>query len=82
MFDDLLGDETRKNKQQKSIRCANCQKVIELGRDTLMVEKGVIGQRGPIPLSEPLHFCSESCVSNYFNGVPDEDLEKLPPRIP
>lgn len=48
----------------------------------LMVEKGVLGPRGPVPLGEVLFFCDEKCVSNYFNDVPDESLPKLPPRIP
>ena len=44
--------------------------------------RGVIGPRGVIPLDEEQHFCSDECVSEYFNGDPTEGLPKLPPRIP
>ena len=63
-------------------RCSNCRKEIHLGKDLLVVERGVLGQRGPIPLGKIRVFCSEDCVSNFFNGIPDSTLPKLPPRIP
>lgn len=69
------------NKSEK-LQCAECEKKIDYGRDVITVEKGVVGPRGVIPLGETMTFCSEECVSNYFNGPPSHDLPKLPPRIP
>ena len=83
MIDEFLREDTDGNEAStKSTVCANCRKRIDLGKDLLIVEKGVLGPRGPIPLSEPMTFCSDSCTSNYFNGISDEDLDQFPPRIP
>ena len=69
-------------KEQQEFQCAECERKIEYGRDVITVEKGVVGPRGVIPLDEATTFCGEECVGNYFNGTPNPDLPKLPPRIP
>lgn len=63
-------------------RCSNCNNEVHLGKDLFIAEKGVLGHRGPIPLGEVRFFCSETCLSNYFNDIPAESLPKFPPRIP
>ena len=71
-----------REKEQREIQCAECEKKIEYGRDVVTVEKGVVGPRGIVPLGEMMTFCSEDCVGRYFDGTPSDDLPKLPPRIP
>ena len=62
--------------------CTNCSRVIRLGEDTITAERGVIGPRGNVPLDRPLTFCSDDCVSSFFNGTPAEDLPEVLRREP
>lgn len=52
---------------EQNLSCANCASPIELGEDLLAVEKGVSGPRGVVPLGDPQHFCSESCLKDFFD---------------
>ena len=54
-------------------RCAYCRQPIHLGTDCWQATKGVLGPRGFIPL-EGLVFCSEPCLSTYFNGTDDPEF--------
>ena len=67
--------------EKEKVRCENCRKTVEYGRDVITASRGVIGPRGVIPLDQEHHFCSEECVSSYFNGD-SKDIPRLPPRIP
>ena len=71
-----------KTQPQRPVKCDQCRKKVEYGRDVITVERGVIGPRGPIPLDEKACFCSEECVANYFDREPRGNLPVLPPRIP
>jgi hypothetical protein len=68
--------------KQKEMCCENCQSTISFGSDLITTEKGVNGPRGIVPLGEILVFCSEKCVSDFFNGTPADDLPGIPRRIP
>ncbi len=68
--------------KQKKLRCDNCQVNIDLGVDLIKTEKAVSGPRGIVPLGEILVFCSEGCVSVFFNGTPADDLPEIPRRHP
>ena len=62
----------------EKIRCVNCDNEIDLGADVLVIEEGVLGPRGFIPLEKRL-FCSQQCLSEY---VCNDDLEEVPRRVP
>ena len=64
------------------LRCDNCECDITFGRDVISVEKCVSGPRGVIPLGEVLRFCSDSCVSQFFDHDPVSHLKEIPRRIP
>ena len=72
----------KENKSEKSPRCENCKGEIRFGSDVISVEKCVSGPRGLIPLDETLTFCSEDCVSAYFDHEPTSGLPKVFRRIP
>ncbi len=68
--------------QSQNLQCSECRRSIGYGGDIITTEKCVSGPRGIVPLGERLVFCSEECVSSYFNGADLGDLPKVPPRIP
>lgn len=70
------------NQGQEPLRCDYCKGEIFLGRDVVRVEKSVNGPRGVIPLGEAFTFCSEACVSRFFDREPIDDLPEIQPRIP
>ena len=72
----------KEKESEKKSRCENCKGEIYFGTDAIRVEKCVSGPRGLIPLGETLTFCSEDCVSAYFDHEPTSGLPKVLPRIP
>ncbi len=66
----------------KKLRCEHCNRNIDFGEDLITTEKAVSGPRGIVPLGEIRLFCSEKCVSDFFNGTPADDLPEVPRRIP
>ena len=70
-----------KDQDSDVIRCANCHRAIELGRDMITVEEAVMGPRGPVPLQEIKCFCGEQCVGSHFSDE-GEVVGRLPRRIP
>ena len=60
-------------------RCARCNRQLDLGVDALLLDQGVIGPRGFVPLGERKFFCDEDCLERF---VSDEDVVRLPRRIP
>ena len=72
-----------KNETEKdSWECAGCRGnrgELEYGKDALVLERVVIGPRGPIPVGEMKFFHVDECFEEYVcNG----SREKLPKRIP
>lgn len=59
--------------------CAECRRELDVGVDALKVEKGVIGLKDFVGLEDPMFFCREKCLVDYFDL---SDLPSLPPRIP
>jgi hypothetical protein len=70
------------DKNGVKLRCSECRKSIDYGRDAISTEACVNGPRGLVSLGEKLVFCSEECVSNFFRDSDLSDLPSLPPRIP
>lgn len=62
-------------KPEKPLRCVACRRQIDLGRDALSVEKGVIGPRGFVPLGELVLLCSDECASEHFTD--DSESKRL-----
>ena len=59
--------------------CSQCRKKLELGVDMINVEKCVVGPRGIVPLGEQEHFCSEKCLTDFYNDI---DIPQIDRRIP
>jgi hypothetical protein len=59
--------------------CANCRRELDVGVDTIRVDEGVIGLKDFVALGEPMFFCCEKCIREYFDL---SDLSRVPPRIP
>jgi len=72
----------KRTQDKKTVRCDNCRRKVEYGKDVLSVNRGVIGPRGVISLDDESRFCSDECVSSYFDKDPKNALDVLPPRIP
>jgi hypothetical protein len=62
-----------KEEENKTKECVNCQFELDMGRDAIGVELGVVGPRGFIPLDDKMLFCCEKCVKEYFNGNSDDE---------
>jgi len=60
-------------------KCANCQRELDVGVDSIKVDEGVIGTKGFVPLENSMFFCSGRCLRSYFDT---DDLPSVPPRIP
>ena len=67
---------------KKKMKCGNCESKIDYGRDLIVLEKGVHGPRGVVPLGEVMIFCSDRCVAEYFGEEPAVKRPRFPPRIP
>ena len=66
-------------KDQNQERCKECRRDLGLGVDVVIMQHGVIGPRGFVPLDEHEFFCDEDCLERFLNG---EEVVKLPRRIP
>ena len=62
-----------------TLRCAHCDRQLDLGVDAVTLETGVIGLRGFVQLGERKFFCDEDCLEHF---VSDEDVVRLPRRVP
>jgi len=71
-----------KKEQAKATECDNCRSKIHFGTDVLLVERCVSGPRDIIRLGEIMIFCSEECVSSYFNHDSLDSLPEVARRIP
>ena len=60
-------------------KCDNCRIELDIGRDAIRVDQGVVGMKGFVPLEGILFFCCIKCLRDYFDMG---DLKSLPPRIP
>ena len=60
-------------------RCEACRRELEMGQDAILVQEGVVGPRGFVPLEDPECFCSTKCVGDHYG---DRDMDKLPRRVP
>jgi hypothetical protein len=61
------------SQQTEPTYCAMCRGELGQGMDVHSLTRGVIGPRGFITLEEPLLFCSDDCLSAYYNGADKED---------
>lgn len=60
------------NAEQK-MKCRNCNAEIDQGLEAILVQDGIGGVRGFVPLGEALFFCKRDCVREYF----DDDKRKI-----
>lgn len=65
----------------KTMKCAQCRRELDYSSDVIEVLQGVIGNKGVVPLNEPLRFCSEECLREYFD-YETGNLPSYPKRIP
>ena len=65
--------------EDKKRICTNCLCELDVGRDAIRVEEGVIGTKGFVPLVKTMFFCGEKCLRDYFDLG---NLPSLPGRIP
>ncbi len=76
-FNALEPTHTSKPSMTTTTRCTYCRKKLDIGRDAISAQNGVIGHKRFIPLDDMLIFCCDECVRQHFNGGP-----KVRPRIP
>ena len=60
-------------------KCTECRRQLDLGVDTIAIDRGVIGPRGFVSLDEPKFLCDDDCLRRY---VVNGDIKELPRRIP
>lgn len=54
------------------LKCQNCRRSVDYGKDCLRVSRGVLGPRGFVPLEDTM-FCCERCLAEYHaDPVADE----------
>lgn len=70
-------DETKEEPR----RCAGCNRELRFGDDALIVESGVFGPRGFVPLGNKNYVCDHVCLAAHAGGS-NEHVEKLKRRIP
>lgn len=69
------------NRQDSTTRCDNCHQAIDFGKSLFKTEEGVLGPRGFVSLDNNRLFCSEACLSDYFEDIVI-DRPKLRRRVP
>ncbi len=65
--------------ETKPIKCTNCCSKLDLGKDAIKVDEGVIGLKGFITLEKVSYFCCEKCLTEYFDTT---GLPNIPGRFP
>jgi hypothetical protein len=70
------------NETNNTLRCDECRGELPLGGDVISVQRAVHGPRGVIPLGEVLTFCSDKCVSRFFDHQSSDELPDVSWRIP
>ena len=68
-------------KQDSTTRCDKCHRSIAHGESLFKTEEGVLGPRGFISLDNNRLFCSEACLSGYFDDMAI-DRPRLKRRVP
>lgn len=66
---------------EQTMKCRNCNNELDQGLEAVLVQDGIGGVRGFVPLGEALFFCKRNCVREYFDDNKPK-LHKLPRRIP
>ena len=61
------------------MQCPECKRQLAQGDDAVVLQNGVIGTRGLVPLEESKTLCSEECLKAYLD---DGEPMRLPRRIP
>lgn len=61
------------------LKCAQCNRELDVGKDVIRVDDGVMGMKGFVDLDHTLYFCSEECIKEYFDL---SGLSSIPGRIP
>jgi hypothetical protein len=51
-------------------KCGYCRTKLDIGRNVIGVQHGVLGHERFIPLDEIVVLCSEECLQKYFDGTP------------
>ena len=51
--------------------CKVCRNIILLGADLYCVQRGVLGHRGFVPLDDTTLVCSETCVRDHHQDLPE-----------
>jgi hypothetical protein len=65
--------------EKETDRCASCRRELHHGADVMAAQQGVMGPRGLVPLEDPILFCSEGCLSEYYSGA---EVAVVKRRIP
>ena len=79
--DDFETNGVAEESSATTARCGQCDRPIQLGEDAYEFEQGVLGPRGFVGLTPTTLLCSEACVRGFVGGT-DEQIERLPRRIP
>ena len=61
-------------------RCEACGRNLETGSDVLVLQRGVVGLRGPVPVEDAALFCGESCLRDELGEGRPVEIKKR--RIP
>jgi len=61
------------------MQCTECECELAQGDNVLLVERGIIGVRGPVSLGQSYVFCSDKCLSEFFGT---DDLPRTKRRVP
>jgi hypothetical protein len=62
------------------MKCDNCRRAMEEGREVFQVDEGVVGMSGFVPLDAQVRVCSIACLKEYFSG--SHGYEPAPKRTP
>jgi len=67
------------DEDEKPLRCVACRRDLQQGEDVTILQDGVLGPRGFVPLEARRFFCSWKCLERHFC---DEPVERIKRRIP
>ena len=69
------------NDEDERLKCTECHRQLDLGKELLTLEEAMVGPRGVVPLADPKVFCSAKCLRQYVNGN-EHDPQELQRRVP
>jgi hypothetical protein len=75
-----MDEQNQENDGGEGRRCAACNRELRFGDDAVVIENGVFGPRGFVPLGNKTYVCDHVCLAAYAAGSATH-IERIKRRL-